>query len=173
MCPHLPLSQQLLERIVKRHRRLAQLRIRILGERHRPIASHACDCKRNDPLGLHDLAGRGEVGRVRVHADVAAAGAADSLIADLHAGLLGNAVDSVSKAVLGQLADISTACGRAIVKDMGGAEGLDEVKVLGGAGCYGFETAAVDRDRALIEGAVRSGDKSILRFEDLNGHGAN
>ena len=73
------------------------------------------------------------LGRKQVRHRAALGG--DSLGADLGRLTFGDAVEDVGELVIGVLADLLGDVRVFVVKGSGGAEGLDEVEVVRGAGC--------------------------------------
>ena len=137
-----PLIKQPLHNPKKRVRELAELRVRRTPIRRGPCGALARNPSGQDPVRLYDLAGR-LVFRVRVEGRVAAACAADGGVADFHGLLLRDAVEGVGELVFAVGFDVLGAGGGVVVEGCFGAEGFDKGEILRGAGCDGFETAAV------------------------------
>ena len=147
----LPSIEQRLHDAKERVRKLAQLRVRRTAVRRRPRGALARDPRRQDPVRLHDLAGRLAFG-VRVEGRVAAADAADGRVADFHRLLLRDAVEGVDELVLAVGFDVLGAGGGVVVEGLDRAEGFNKSEVLGRAGGDGDETASVVRQYVRYAG---------------------
>ena len=130
MRANLPLIKQLLHNPKERMCELAKLWVRRTAIRLGPSAALARDPGGQDPIRLHDLAGR-LVFWVGVQSRVASAHAADGGIADFHGLLLCDAVEGVGKLVLAVGFDVLGAGGGIVVEGFFGAEGFDEGEVFG------------------------------------------